>query len=99
MFGIGVDADQGYLGTARPDERHEEGRRGRVQDDRGRSEGRAKFKTNFNAIFTVKTNGVGYGKISSRTQPDVEEDFANIRKQIASGKIKVTAQSPPPATG
>ena len=29
---------------------------------------RAKFKTNFNAVFTVKNNGVGYGRISTRTQ-------------------------------
>ena len=35
-WGIGVDADQGYLGNAHPDERAEEGRRGRVQHDRAR---------------------------------------------------------------
>ena len=50
VFGIGVDADQGYLGHARPDERHEEGRRRRVtRRSRPRRRRRAKFRTNFNA--------------------------------------------------
>ena len=50
---------------ARDDERHEEGRRRGLQDDRG-GEGRPRrcSRTNFNAIFTVANGGVGYGKIS-----------------------------------
>jgi len=57
--------------------------------------GGAKFKTGFNAIFSVKTNGVGYGKISSRAQPSWRKAIESVRKQIISGRIKVTAQSPP----
>ncbi|MDQ3164386.1 MAG: BMP family ABC transporter substrate-binding protein [Actinomycetota bacterium] len=94
-FGIGVDADQGYLGnhvltsaTKRVDIA--------VSSTIAAAEaGGAKFKTNFNAIFSVKTNGVGYGKISSRAQPSWRKAIESVRKQIASGKIKVTAQSPP----
>ena len=41
VLGIGVDADQGYLGPHVLTSAHEEGRRGRVQDDPGR-EGRAR---------------------------------------------------------
>jgi basic membrane protein A and related proteins len=94
-FGIGVDADQGYLGnhvltsaTKKVD----------VAVSSTISAGvatRDKFRTNFNAIFSVKTNGVGYGKISSRAQPSWRKAIESVRKQIVSGKIKVTAQSPP----
>ena len=58
----------------------------------------ANFRTNFNAIFTVKNNGVGYGKISSRAQPSWRKAVESVRKQIAAGTIKVTQQAPP-ATG
>ena len=47
----------------------------------------------------MKNSGVGYGKISSRAQPVVEEGLADVRAQIATGKIKVTAATPPPANG
>ena len=83
---------------ARPDERHEEGRCGRVQDDPGGAigaEDRPKFKTNFNAIFTVRNGGVGYGKISTKAQPSWKKAVESVRVQIATGKIKVTAQAPP----
>ena len=59
----------------------------------------ASFRTNFDAIFSVKTDGVGYGKISNKIAPALKTAVENIRKQIASGKIKVTAQSPPATTG
>jgi hypothetical protein len=58
-----------------------------------------KFRTNFNAIFTVKNGGVGYGKISSRAQPAWRTAVENIRKQIAAGTIKGIPQAPPPVTG
>jgi len=94
-FGIGVDADQGYLGnhvltsaTKKVDVAVSSTIAAAKADG-------AKFKTNFNVIFSVKTNGVGYGKISSRAQPSWKKAMESVRKQIASGKIKVTAQSPP----
>ena len=55
----------------------------------------AKFRTNTNVTFTVANGGVGYGKISSRAQPSWKKAIESVRKQIASGKIKVTAQAPP----
>ena len=97
VFGIGVDADQGYLGphvltsaTKKVDVA--------VSSTIGAAKAAgARFRTNFNAIFTVKNNGVGYGRISRRAQPAWRKAIESIRKQIASGKIKVTAQSPPPS--
>jgi basic membrane lipoprotein Med (substrate-binding protein (PBP1-ABC) superfamily) len=58
----------------------------------------AKFRTNFNAIFTVKNGGVGYGKISSRAQLSWKKAVESIRKQIADGKIKGIPQAPPAIT-
>ena len=46
--------------------------------------------------FTVANGGVGYGKISSRAQPNWKRTLANVRAQIASGKIKVTATDSAP---
>jgi basic membrane protein A and related proteins len=95
VWGIGVDADQGYLGrhvltsaTKRVDVAVS-------STIAAAKSGGARFKTNFNAIFTVKNNGVGYGKISAGAQPSWRTAVESVRKQIASGKIKVTAQSPP----
>ena len=58
-----------------------------------------RFRTNFNAIFTVANGGVGYGKISNRVSPALKLAVEGIRKQIASGKIKGIPQAPPPITG
>jgi basic membrane protein A len=95
VWGIGVDADQWYLGphvltsaTKRVDVA--------VSSTIAAAKaGGARFKTNFNVIFTVKNNGVGYGRISSRAQPSWKTALESVRKQIASGQIKVTAQAPP----
>ena len=100
VFGIGVDADQGYLGNHVLTSATKKVDVAVFKHDRGRQKSSgAKFKTNFNAIFTVKNGGVGYGKISTRSQPVVEAGHRDVRTQIATGKIKVTAQSPPPTIG
>ena len=43
----------------------------------------------------MKNGGVGYGKISHQAPAALKKAVEAIREQIASGKIKVTAQSPP----
>ena len=99
MWGIGVDADQGYLGphvltsaTKKVDVA--------VSSTIGAAKANgAKFRTNFNAIFTVKNGGVGYGRISTRVPAAWKKELESVRQQIASGKIKVTAQSPPASQG
>jgi basic membrane protein A and related proteins len=98
-FGIGVDADQGYLGNhvlTSATKRVDVAVSSTIANAQATG---AKFRTNFNAIFTVKNNGVGYGKISSRAQPSWRKAIESVRKQIVSGKIKVTAQSPPKSQG
>ncbi|MBA3347854.1 MAG: BMP family ABC transporter substrate-binding protein [Actinobacteria bacterium] len=95
VFGIGVDADQGYLGPhvlTSATKKVDVAVYNTIAVAKGTG---ARFRTNFNAIFTTKNNGVGYGAISKRAQPSWSKAVASIRAQIVSGKIKVTAQSPP----
>ena len=99
VFGIGVDADQGYLGQHVMTSATKKVDVAVYTTIEAAQKSGASFRTNFDAIFSVKTNGVGYGKISNRISPALKTAVENIRKQIASGKIKVTAQSPPATTG
>ena len=95
VFGIGVDADQGYLGTHVLTSATKKVDVAVYKTIEAAKTGGARFKTNFNAIFTVKNGGVGYGRISTRAQPSWRRALLSIRTQIATGKIKVTAQAPP----
>ena len=99
VFGIGVDADQGYLGQHVMTSATKKVDVAVYTTIEAAQKSGAKFRTNFDAIFSVKTNGVGYGKISNRISPALKAAVENIRKQIASGQIKVTAQSPPATSG
>jgi basic membrane protein A and related proteins len=95
VFGIGVDADQFYLGNhvlTSAVKRVDIAVSSTISNAKARG---AAFRTNFNAIFTVKNGGVGYGKISSRAQPSWRKSIESVRKQIAAGTRKVTQQAPP----
>jgi basic membrane protein A and related proteins len=99
VWGLGVDADQWYLG------KHVLSSATKKVDvavyntiSNAKSTG-AKFRTGFNAIFTVRNGGVGYGRISTTAQPSWKKAVESVRKQIVAGTIKVTAQSPPATTG
>ena len=99
VFGIGVDADQGYLGQhvmTSAVKKVDVAVFSTIQAAKGSG---AKFRTGYNAVFTVKNGGVGYGKISNRVSPALKAAVENIRKQIASGAIKNIPQAPPATTG
>jgi basic membrane protein A and related proteins len=99
VFGIGVDADQGYLGAHVMTSATKKVDVAVYQTiDAARKTG-AKFRTNFNAIFTVANGGVGYGKISSRISPALKAQVEAVRKLLAAGKIKGIPQAPPATTG
>ena len=99
VFGIGVDADQGYLGAHVMTSATKKVDVAVYQTIDAARKTKSKFRTNFNAIFTVANGGVGYGKISGRIAPALKTAVENIRKQIASGKIKGIPQAPPATTG
>jgi basic membrane protein A len=99
VLGIGVDADQGYLGPHVMTSAVKKVDVAVFSTISAAKASGAKFRTGFNAVFTVKNGGVGYGKISPRISPALKAAVENIRKQIASGAIKGIPQSPPATTG
>ena len=99
VFGIGVDADQGYLGTHVMTSATKKVDVAVYKTIEAAKAAGAKFKTNTSAIFTVANGGVGYGKISPRISPALRAQVENVRKLIAAGKIKNIPQAPPATTG
>jgi basic membrane protein A and related proteins len=99
VFGIGVDADQGYLGNHVMTSATKKVDVAVYNTIDAARKTRSKFRTNFSAIFTVKNGGVGYGKISTRIAPALKVAVEGIRRQIANGTIKNIPQSPPATTG
>jgi basic membrane protein A len=99
VFGIGVDADQGYLGQHVLTSATKKVDVAVYKSIEAAKANGAKFRTNFNAIFTVKNGGVGYGKISNRVSPALKAAVAVIQRQIANGTIKGIPQAPPPVSG
>jgi len=98
-FGIGVDADQGYLGPHVLTSATKKVDVAVFSTIAAAQKAGATFRTGYDAIFSVKNGGVGYGKISTRVSAKLKTEVANIQKQIASGKIVVRRQSPPATTG
>ncbi len=99
VFGIGVDADQGYLGNHVLTSATKKVDVAVYTTIAAGQKAGAKLRMNYDAIFNVKTGGVGYGKLSSRVPGNLKKGIESIRMQIASGKIKVRQQSPPATTG
>jgi basic membrane protein A len=99
LFGIGVDADQGYLGQHVMTSATKKVDVAVFSTIQAAQKAGAAFRTNYNAVFSVKNNGVGYGRISNRISPALKAAVENIRKQIASGAIKGIPQTPPATTG
>jgi basic membrane protein A and related proteins len=99
VFGVGVDADQGYLGNHVMTSATKKVDVAVYSTIEAARKTRAKFRTNFNVIFTVANGGVGYGKISTRIAPALKVAVEGIRRQIANGTIKGIPQAPPAATG
>ena len=96
VWGIGVDADQYFLGSfiLTSAVKHVEIStydtiQQYVKDPSG-------FKTGFNANYTLKNGGVGYGRLSSKLpkawQKVLKKSTDKLEKLIISGKVKPPAQ-------
>jgi len=86
VFGIGADADQGYLGPWVMTSALK-----RVDTSVFVAIKRAKagtFKGGRNAIFDAKNNGVGYGKWSPRVPGSIRTAVARQYKLLKAGKIR-----------
>jgi basic membrane protein A and related proteins len=86
VWGVGVDADQAYLGSyvltsalKRVDT---------AVYDSIKSAKDGDFKGGTDAVYGIDVNGVGIGKFSPKTPAGIAQKVAAVKQQIASGKIK-----------
>jgi basic membrane protein A len=86
LFGIGVDADQGYLGPwvmTSALKRVDVAVNGAIQSAKG-----GKLAGGKNVIFGASKNGVGYGKWSPKVPASIRARVAAQYKLLRAGKIK-----------
>ena len=89
-WGIGVDADQGYLGAhmlTSAVKRVDESVYQSIQAIQ-----RGNFRGGMNATFSLKNNGVGYGKLSRRVPASIKAQADKLRQQIIAGRVRVPAK-------
>ena len=85
VWGVGVDADQGYLGTyvlTSALKRVDTAVYDSIRDAKA-----GKFKGGTDAVYGLDVDGVGIGKFSPKTPAGIAAKVALIKQQIASGKI------------
>jgi basic membrane protein A and related proteins len=90
IWGIGVDADQRYLGPFMMTSALK--RVDTSVEDLTKLAYAGKLKTKKDYIFSLKNNGVGLGSVSPKIPKSFVAKTNAIAKQIASGKIKVKNQ-------
>ena len=93
VWGIGVDADQSFLGTHILTSATKRVDAAVYQTIQAFERNPSKFKTGYDAVFNAKNGGVGYGKISPKAPQRAKLIAAanKILREIASGKIKPPA--------
>ena len=89
VWGIGVDADQYYLGPHILTSAVKKVDVAVASTIAAYRANRARFKTNYNVVFDVKSGGVGLGRISPKVPAADRAKVEAIRRQLAAGKIKV----------
>ena len=91
VWGIGVDADQSYLGPHMLTSATKKVDVGVYDTIKAYKANPSGFKGGRDFVFSVKNNGVGYGKLSSRLSVSERAYLTRkvnaIKKLIASGKI------------
>ena len=93
LYGIGVDADQSFLGPhilTSATKKVNVAVYNAIKEYNANPSG---FKTGYNQNYTVKNGGVGYGKLSPKLPKPVAKAYTAstnaLAKLIASGKVKV----------
>jgi basic membrane protein A len=85
VWGIGVDADQSYLGTyilTSALKRVDTAVYDSIQDAKN-----GNFKGGQDTVYGLNVDGVGIGKFSTNAPADIEMKVEEIKTQIATGKI------------
>ena len=93
LWGIGVDVDQGYLGSYMLTSALKDVSAAVYLTTKEFKKNPAGFKGGFDKIFNVKNGGIGYGKVSTKlkNRAVIIKKTNAIKKLIASGKIKPPA--------
>ena len=88
-WGIGVDADQAYLGShilTSAVKRVDESVYQSIQAVQ-----RGTFRGGMNATFSVRNNGVGYGRLSRRVPRSIRTEAQALRQRISRGRLRIPA--------
>jgi basic membrane protein A and related proteins len=86
VWGVGVDADQGYLGSyvlTSALKRVDTSVFDAIKDAKG-----GHFKGGKDAVYGLDVDGVGIGKFSAKAPAGIAAKVQQIKQQIADGKIK-----------
>jgi basic membrane protein A len=86
VWGIGVDADQGFLGPhvlTSATKGVDEAVFLSIKDAQA-----GKFKGGKDAVYGLNQKGVGLGKFSPKAPPGIEAQVEKIKQQIVAGKLK-----------
>jgi len=86
VWGVGVDADQGYLGSyvlTSALKRVDTSVFDAIRDAKG-----GHFKGGTDAVYGLDVNGVGIGKFSPKAPAGIAAKVQQVKQQIADGKIK-----------
>jgi basic membrane protein A and related proteins len=86
VWGVGVDADQGYLGSYVLTSALKRVDTAVYDSIRDAKDG--KFKGGQDAVYGLDVNGVGIGKFSPKAPQGVADKVAQIKQQIADGKVE-----------
>jgi basic membrane protein A and related proteins len=89
-WGIGVDADQKYLGAhilTSAVKKVDESVYQSIQAIQ-----RGTFRGGTNAFFNLRNKGVGYGRFSARVPRTIIRQVETLKQQIISGRVKVPAK-------
>jgi basic membrane protein A and related proteins len=87
VFGIGVDADQGYLGTHVLTSAQKKVDVA-VYDTIAARAKSSSFKGGYNSVFSAKNNGVGVGKWSPKVPASIRNAVAKQFTLLKAGKVK-----------
>jgi len=93
LFGIGVDSDQGYLGSYVMTSALKKVDAAVYQTISARTKSGPAFRGGYNAIFSAKTNGVGIGKWSPKVPASIRNAVAKQLVLLKAGKITGIPQS------
>lgn len=89
-WGIGVDADQAYLGAhilTSAVKRVDESVYQSIQAIQ-----RGTFRGGMNATFSLRNKGVGYGKVNRKVGAVIRADVEKLRKSIIAGRVRPPAK-------